>query len=61
MNGIVMRHLLDGPEDGTLVYITIRNSEVVEVTTADGRELPESVVSKRDYDLAIDTLIQCQL
>lgn len=62
MNGTVERYLLDGPEEDTLVRIEIDRGEITEVVSVeDGRVLPTSVVSQRDYDLAIDHLIQRSL
>lgn len=62
MTGTVERYLLDGPEEDTLVRIEIDRGEITEVVSVeDGRVLSPSVVSQRDYDFAIDHIIQSQL
>ncbi len=61
MNGFVSRYLLDGPEEDTRVKIEFHGAEIVSVVAEDGRELSPSVVSQRDYDLAISKLIDTQL
>jgi len=59
VSGIVSRYLLDGPEAERLVTIEIERSEVVAVICNEtGEELDPSVVERRDYDYAIDYLIQ---
>ena len=58
-SGVVQRYLLDGPEAERLVTIEIERSEVVAVICNEtGEELDPSVVERRDYDYAIDYLIQ---
>ena len=58
-SGVVSRYLLDGPEAERLVTIEIERSEVVAVICNEsGQELHPSVVERRDYDFAIDYLIQ---
>jgi hypothetical protein len=58
VSGIVSRYLLDGPEAERLVTIEIERSEVVAVICNEsGQELDPSVVERRDYDFAIDSLI----
>jgi hypothetical protein len=58
-SGVVKRYLLDGPHAERLVTIEIERSEVVAVICNEtGEELDPSVVERRDYDFAIDYLIQ---
>jgi hypothetical protein len=58
-SGVVSRYLLDGPEAERLVTIEIERSEVAAVICNEtGEELDPSVVQRRDYDFAIDYLIQ---
>lgn len=58
-SGVVSRYLLDGPEAERLVTIEIERSEVVAVICNEsGQELDPSIVERRDYDFAIDYLIQ---
>lgn len=62
VSGIVLRYLLDGPEAERSVTIEIERSEVVAVIDNEtGEELDTSVVERRDYDYAIDALIQKSL
>ena len=59
VSGIVKRYLLDGPEAERLVTIEIERSEIVAVICNEtGEELDPSAVERRDYDYAIDYLIQ---
>lgn len=59
VSGVVPRHLLDGPEAERSVTIEIERSEIVAVIDNEtGEELEPSVVERRDYDFAIDYLIQ---
>ena len=58
-SGVVSRYLLDGPEAERLVTLEIERSEIVAVIDNEtGEELDPSVVERRDYDFAIDYLIQ---
>ena len=58
-SGVVSRYLLDGPEAERLVTIEIERSEIAAVICNEtGQELDPSVVERRDYDFAIDYLIQ---
>jgi hypothetical protein len=62
VSGIVSRYLLEGPEAERLVTIEIERSEVAAVICNEtGEELNPSVVERRDYDYAIDALIQKSL
>jgi hypothetical protein len=62
VSGVVSRYLLDGPEAERLVTIEIERSEVAAVICNEtGEELNPSVVERRDYDYAIDALIQKSL
>jgi hypothetical protein len=61
-SGVVKRYLLDGPEAERLVTIEIERSEIAAVICNEtGEELDPSVVERRDYDYAIDALIQKSL
>jgi hypothetical protein len=62
VSGIVSRYLLDGPEAERSVTLEIERSEIVAVIDNEtGEELNPSVVERRDYDYAIDALIQKSL
>jgi hypothetical protein len=62
VSGIVSRYLLDGPEAEKSVTLEIERSESVAVIDNEtGEELDPSVVERRDYDYAIDALIQKSL
>ncbi len=59
VSGIVSRYLLDGPEAERSVTLEIERSEIAAVICNEtGEELDPSVVERRDYDFAIDYLIQ---
>ena len=58
-SGVVQRYLLDGPHAERLVTIEIERSEIVAVIDNEtGEELDPSVVERRDYDYAIDAILQ---
>jgi hypothetical protein len=62
VSGVVSRYLLDGPEAEKSVTLEIERSEIVAVICNEtGEELDPSVVQRRDYDYAIDALIQKSL
>jgi hypothetical protein len=62
VSGIVSRYLLDGPEAERSVTLEIERSEIAAVICNEtGEELDPSVVERRDYDYAIDALIQKSL
>ena len=59
LSGVVSRYLLDGPHAERLVTLEIERSEIVAVIcNQTGEELDPSAVERRDYDFAIDYLIQ---
>jgi hypothetical protein len=61
-SGVVSRYLLDGPCAERPVTLEIERSEIVAVIDNEtGEELDPSVVERRDYDYAIDALIQKSL
>jgi hypothetical protein len=61
-SGVVQRYLLDGPHAERFVTLEIERAEVVAVICNEtGEELDPSVVERRDYDYAIDLLIQKSL
>jgi len=61
-SGVVSRYLLDGPCAERPVTLEIERSEIVAVIDNEtGHELDPSVVERRDYDYAIDALIQKSL
>ena len=61
-SGVVSRYLLDGPEAERSVTLEIERSEIAAVICNEtGEELNPSVVERRDYDYAIDALIQKSL
>lgn len=58
-SGVVSRYLLDGPQAERLVTIEIERSEVVAVIcNQTGEELPVESIGRRDYDYAIDALLE---
>lgn len=59
VSGIVSRYLLDGPHAERLVTLEIERSEVVAaICNETGEELRLESIGRRDYDYAIDYLIQ---
>jgi hypothetical protein len=61
-SGVVSRYLLDGPCAERPVTLEIERSEIVAVIDNEtGEELDPSVVHRRDYDYAIDAILQKEL